>query len=63
MMNEEGSFSKLVEHIQEKKDDDSGLHRMLIDLLYEMSRIQRLRIDELGTRSCFPVKVGDIDGK
>lgn len=47
MMNEEGIFPKLIELIHEKRDDDAGLHRMLLELLYEMSRIQRLRIQDL----------------
>lgn len=50
MMNEEGAFSKLLELIQGKKDDGAGLHRKLLELLYEMSRIQRLRIEDLSER-------------
>ena len=47
MMNEEGGFPRLLELILGEKDDDAGLHRMLLELLYEMSRIQRLRIEDL----------------
>ncbi|KAL8693161.1 MAG: hypothetical protein Q9218_001943, partial [Villophora microphyllina] len=47
LMNAEGIFSTLVELIYGGKDDDAGLHRMLLELLYEMSRIQRLRIQDL----------------
>ena len=47
MMNEEGAFPRLVELIQQKRDGDAGLHRMLLELLYEMSRIQRLRAADL----------------
>ncbi|KAL8742410.1 MAG: hypothetical protein Q9190_005106 [Brigantiaea leucoxantha] len=47
MMNEEGVFFRLLELLQERKDDDAGLHRMLLELLYEMSRIQRLRLEDL----------------
>lgn len=47
MMKEEGGFPRLLELIQEGKDDDAGLHRMLLELLYEMSRIQRLRMEDL----------------
>ena len=47
MMNEEGAFPRLVELIHERKDDEAGLHRMLLELLYEMSRIQRLRVEDL----------------
>lgn len=50
MMNEEGVFPRLLELIQERKDDDAGLHRMLLELLYEMSRIQRLRTEDISER-------------
>lgn len=47
MMNEEGVFPRLVELIHMRKEDNSELHRMLLELLYEMSRIQRLRAEDL----------------
>ncbi|KAI9822328.1 MAG: hypothetical protein M1827_000046 [Pycnora praestabilis] len=47
MMNSEGAFPRLVELIQGRRDDDIGLHRMLLELLYEMSRIQQLRLEDL----------------
>lgn len=47
MMNEEGVFPRLVELIHLRKEDNLGLHRMLLELLYEMSRIQRLRTEDL----------------
>lgn len=50
-MNEEGSFPRLLELLQRKHDDDgadtAGLDRLLMDLLYEMSRVQRVRIEDL----------------
>lgn len=46
-------FPRLVELIQGKKDDEAGLHRMLLELLYEMSRIQRLRIEDLSKLCSF----------
>jgi hypothetical protein len=52
MMNEEGSFPRLLELLQVYKikdgENQAALHRMLMDLLYEMSRIQRIRIEDLG---------------
>lgn len=36
------------EYKQAQGPDDPGLHRLLMDLLYEMSRIQRLKIEDLG---------------
>lgn len=60
-MNEEGTFTRLVELIYERKDDDAGLHRMLLELLYEMSRIQRLRLQDLsGYLRCFLWRTGLI---
>ena len=47
MMNEEGVFPRLLELIQGRVDDDAGLHRTSLETLYEMSRIQRLRIEDL----------------
>ncbi|KAJ6014577.1 hypothetical protein N7540_009168 [Penicillium herquei] len=51
MMNEEGVFARLLELIQALRKDEmdggAGLHRILMDLLYEMSRIQRIKIEDL----------------
>ncbi|KAJ5232084.1 hypothetical protein N7468_005040 [Penicillium chermesinum] len=51
MMNEEGVFARLLELIQtlrrDETEDSAGLHRLLMDLLYEMSRIQRVKIEDL----------------
>ncbi|EFQ97355.1 hypothetical protein MGYG_00394 [Nannizzia gypsea CBS 118893] len=56
MMCEEGAFCRLLELIQSLKGDDhsgssieASLHRLLMDLLYEMSRIQRVKIEDLVT--------------
>ena len=52
MMNEEGVFARLLELIQRLRkvdlEGEAGLHRLLMDLLYEMSRIQRVKIEDLG---------------
>ncbi|WEW60599.1 pre-rRNA processing [Emydomyces testavorans] len=51
MMNSEGAFVRLLELIQSVRentgDDGAGLHRSLMDLFYEMSRIQRIKIEDL----------------
>ncbi|KAL4920324.1 hypothetical protein BDW62DRAFT_177230 [Aspergillus aurantiobrunneus] len=52
MMNEEGTFPRLLEllHAQamHREDDTAaGLHRLLMDLVYELSRIQRIKIEDL----------------
>ena len=46
-MIEEGCFARLVELINGRRDDDRRLHRLLLELIYEMSRIERLRVDDL----------------
>ncbi|KAJ5823424.1 hypothetical protein N7447_005764 [Penicillium robsamsonii] len=51
MLNDEGVFARLLELIQAMRradlDGDAGLHRLLMDLVYEMSRIQRIKIEDL----------------
>lgn len=48
LMNREGAFPRLVELIGRQADDDDGLlHRRLLELLYEMSRIQKIAVDDL----------------
>lgn len=42
-----GCFPKLVELIKSRRDDDRRLHRLLLELMYEMARIERLRLDDL----------------
>ncbi|KAI9703978.1 MAG: hypothetical protein M1820_005760 [Bogoriella megaspora] len=49
MMKEEGAFVRLVELIQGRGEDDAALHRLLLELLYEMSRIQQLGWEDLMT--------------
>lgn len=48
MMQTEGTFPRLLELIKGNKDDSTGLHRLLLELLCDMSRIQRLSLDDLG---------------
>ena len=63
LMQREGAFSRLVEFIGDRRDDDSGLHRMLLELLFEMARIQKLSKEELGMLDCCVVRVeSDSDG-
>lgn len=47
IMNKEGSFARLVELIKCAKDRDSRLHRLLLELLYDMSRMQKLSLEDL----------------
>ena len=50
LLNEEGAFTRLVDLISKRdQNDDAILHRMLMELLYEMSRIQQIKADDLGT--------------
>jgi hypothetical protein len=49
VLNDEGAFGRLVELISSPKEDDQQtLHRSLMELLYEMSRIQKISLDDLG---------------
>lgn len=47
LMNNESCFSRLVELVKEWKEDNVRLHRLLLELLYEMSRMQRLKPEDL----------------
>lgn len=47
-MIEEACFPRLVELIAARRDDDDPrLHRFLLQLMYEMSRVERLKPEEL----------------
>ncbi|KAI1773738.1 hypothetical protein F4818DRAFT_100010 [Hypoxylon cercidicola] len=46
-MIDEGCFHRLLELINERKENDAGLHRLLLELMYEMSRIEQLRLEDL----------------
>lgn len=47
MMYEEGIFPRLVELIQSPSvQEDTRLHQMLLELMYESSRIQRLKWED-----------------
>ena len=46
-MIDEGCFTRLIELIGGRRDDDRRLHRLLLELIYEMSRIERVRTDDL----------------
>ncbi|QIX00233.1 hypothetical protein AMS68_005750 [Peltaster fructicola] len=50
-MQEEGAFSRLVELVSMKPNDDNALHRLLLELLFEMSRIRKLDRNDLATVS------------
>lgn len=49
MMQAEGAFPRLVELVRDRRDDHIGLYRLLLELLFEMSRIQRLSREDLVT--------------
>lgn len=62
MMHDEGVFARLVELIQlESVQEEPRLHQMLLELLYESSRIQRLRWEDFGADcpfACQPSPLG-----
>lgn len=48
MMNNEGCFPKLLDLTRRAKADSAHqFHRLLLDLLYEMSRMQRISLEDL----------------
>lgn len=49
MMQAEHAFPRLVELVRAKRDNDIGLHRLLLELLFEMSRIQKLTRDDISS--------------
>jgi hypothetical protein len=42
-----GSFARLLDLMKECRDQDGRLHRLLLELMYEMSRVEHLRIEDL----------------
>ena len=46
-MIDEGCFPKLLELIGGRRQSDPRLHRLLLELMYEMSRVERLRPTDL----------------
>lgn len=49
LMNKEGAFCRLVDLISDprQQDEEAEVHRMLMELLYEMSRIQKITTEDL----------------
>jgi hypothetical protein len=47
-MNEKGCFPRLIDLVKQGEMKDPQLHRLLLELLYEMSRMQRLSAEDLG---------------
>jgi hypothetical protein len=48
LLNQEGAFARLVGLIgRPESSDEDTLHRLLMQLLYEMSRIQKITINDL----------------
>lgn len=48
MLLDEGVFVRLIELIQQKPGRDNELHRLLLELLFEVSRTEKLDADDLG---------------
>lgn len=47
-MSQEGCFPRLIELIKQGRREDPRLHRLLLEVLYESSRMQRLNTEDLG---------------
>ena len=49
LLNDEGAFPRLVDLISSpKRQGHEEIHRSLMELLYEMSRIQKIKKSDLG---------------
>jgi hypothetical protein len=49
MMHSEGTFARLVELVQAQSvQEETTVHQLLLQLLYESSRVQRLTWDDFG---------------
>ncbi|KAK9415938.1 putative SPIN90/Ldb17 leucine-rich domain-containing protein [Seiridium unicorne] len=46
-MIDEGCFHRLLELMNGRNEDDPSLHRLLLELMYEMSRVEKLRPEDL----------------
>lgn len=56
MMHSEGTFARLVELVQMPSvQEDTNLHQMLLELLYESSRIQRLTYEDFSALETFVI--------
>lgn len=55
MMHSESTFPRLVELVQmESVQEDVKLHQMLLELLYESSRVQRLTYEDFSMSDVAP---------
>lgn len=55
MMHSESTFPRLVELIQmDSVQEDTKLHQMLLELLYESSRVQRLTWEDFSKSGVAP---------
>jgi hypothetical protein len=43
----EACFPRLLELINGRREDDTRLHQLLLQLMYEMSRMERLRLEDI----------------
>ena len=48
LLNNEGAFPRLVELIAQPTKDEESLHRALMEMLYEMSRVHKITNQDLG---------------
>jgi hypothetical protein len=62
MMHSEGTFARLVELVQTQSvQEETRLHQLLLELLYESSRIQRLSWEDFSTSILVPLVVLGVD--
>ena len=51
MLNREGTFPRLVELVAHPREHEEAMHRTLMELMYEVARIQKITNDDLSTFS------------
>jgi hypothetical protein len=52
MLNKEGTFPRLVELIAHPREKEEHMHRTLMELMYEVARIQKITNDDLSAFLC-----------
>ncbi len=52
MLNKEGTFPRLVELIAHPRENEEHMHRTLMELMYEIARIQKVTNDDLSASRC-----------
>jgi len=60
MMQQESVFARLLELVKSPEYDGTSLHRMLLELLCDMSRIQQLSLDDMSMIQSSPTRQQEL---